>query len=218
MKKSHNITLVDIQNLYEKYHTPIHVQRHMKYVARLAVKIAKAIKKYSENKKTLNEKAVVKSKGISIDVTFIKNLALLHDLLKPLMFKSYEGMSKSDQLAWEKIRKKYPKGTDTDVASRILKKMGYTELARAIRSQVFEAPVSRARPLLSLAEKIVYYADKRIAHTKKVSLRERLDEGYRRYMGAVQMKKSSRILAIERKIFALEKELSRLAGNDVSNL
>ena len=197
MKSPRNITDIEIRTLYEKYRTPAHVQRHMRCVARLAVQIAQAMKKNA----TPTQKKV--------DVAFVRSLALLHDLLKPLVFESYKGFSKNDQRVWKTLRARHKKENDTDIASRILKKMGYISLANAIRSQTFDAPISRIHPLKTIEEKIVYYADKRIAHDKKVSLRIRLDEGYKRYLGKTPTKKSKRLIAIERKIFALEKELLR---------
>lgn len=203
--KKASMTVREIEKLYETYRTPQHVRRHMRCVAQLAVRIAQKIKKNTARKKNIAH----------IDVLFTRHLALLHDILKPLMFRSTEGMPQASRRIWKNLRAQYPRGNDTDVAGRILKKMRYTELARAIRSQVFDAPVSQTHSLRSLEEKVVYYADKRIAHTKKVSLRARLDEGYARYYTRAPIKKSPRLLAIERKIFALEKELSRMAGTDL---
>lgn len=175
-----------IQNLYRKYKTPPHVQYHMKLVSEVAVFIGKKIKR--KNKK--------------INIRFICHLALLHDFLKMLVFKEQK---KEYPKIWQKLRKKFPNFHDTEVAAIFLKKIKEEKLARAIRTQQFDAPISKTHPLRTDEEKIVYYADKLVAHTNIVSLAQRLKEGEKRY-GL----RTPRIL--RQKIFQLQKEICTKAG------
>lgn len=175
-----------IQNLYRKYKTPLHVQGHMKLVAEVAVFLGKKIKR--KNKK--------------INIRFIRHLALLHDFLKMLVFKKQK---KEDPIIWQKLRKKYPNTHDTEVAAKILKKMKEEKLARAIRTQQFDALISKTHPLKTDEEKIVYYADKLVAHTQVVTLEYRLKEGEKRYSF-----RTPRIL--RQKIFQLQKKICTKAG------
>lgn len=179
------MTSQKIQNLYKKYQTPLHVQHHMKLVAEVAIFLGK---KYHSHKN-------------KIDISFIQNLALLHDFLKMLVFKEQK---KSDPKIWPKIwkdlRKKYPNMHDTEVAAVILQKMNEQKLAKSIRTQQFDALISKDHPLETDEEKIVYYADKLVAHTKVVTLKKRLKEGEKRY----GLKTPH---GLREKIFLLQKEI-----------
>ncbi|MEK7544728.1 MAG: HD domain-containing protein [Patescibacteria group bacterium] len=177
----------EIQALYKKYQTPEHVQRHMEVVAKVAVSYAKKIQK----------------NGKKINIQFIRQAALLHDFLKMLVFKETQ---KSDPAIWKSLRKKYPNTHDSEVAAIILEKKGEKKLAEIVRKQQFEALISKENPLKTLEEKVVYYADKRVAHDQIVTLAERLKEGEKRY-GTKTPKN------IEKKLFELEKEIKRLSGS-----
>lgn len=194
----------NIRKLYTTYHTPHHVQLHMKEVAKLAVTIGKKIHE----------------KKNDLDLVLIRDLALIHDLMKVISFRNLSNFPKEpthEDMKWYKSsRKKYAGKHDVEVTASIMKKCGEDKLARAVLSQQFDAIISERHPLKTLEEKIVYYADKRIAHTKKVSLRKRLDEGHTRYFPNKKPTKSA--IKIEEKIFELEIELSKLAATDVRKL
>lgn len=173
------MTTSQVKQLYRKCETPLHVQAHMRQVAKVAEMIAKKIKR----------------NGHIVDVTFVKYLALIHDLMKAV---SYNPV----------LQKKYKGIHDVIVTSKMLQKQKEKDLSRAVLSQQFDAIISSLHPLKSIEEAIVYYADKRVAHTKVVSLTERFEEGSKRY--------GKRNKTIEKKIFALEKDLSCMAGEDIS--
>lgn len=175
------MTIALIRQLYRIYKTPPHVQAHMKQVANVAVYIAKKIKK--------NE--------YKVDINFVRHLALVHDLMKAVTFDI-------------SLQKKYPNVHDVIITSRILKKYKERRLATAVLSQQFDAITSSLHPLNSLEEKIVYYADKRVAHTEIVSLKYRFEEGSTRY--------GKRNRTIEKKIGILEKKLSSIAQDDFSKI
>lgn len=184
------MTITIIRQLYGIYQTPKHVQAHMKQVANVAVFIAKKIKK----------------NGHKVDINFVRHLALVHDLMKAITFDA-------------SLRKKYPAKHDVIITSQILEKYHEKRLAAAVISQQFDAITSSSHPLNSLEEMIVYYADKRVAHTDVVSLNYRFEEGSRRYyLGKKHPKTSKKILTIQKKIFKLEKELSSVARDDISKI
>lgn len=155
----------------------------MQQVAKVATIIAKKIKRNGHN----------------VDTKFTEQLALVHDLMKAISFKEVDQKS---------LPKKYQNIHDVMATSRILKKQDEKNLARAVLSQQFDAVISPDHPIKSIEETIVYYADKRVAHTKIVSLEERFEEGSRRY--------GKRNKKIEKEIFELERELSCMTGEDLS--
>lgn len=194
------MTITKIRQLYRMYKTPLHVQAHMKQVANVAVYIAKKIKK----------------NGHKVDINFVRHLALVHDLMKVISFRRFDETSftekptKTEMTYYKKLQKKYPDVHDVIITSQILKKYNEKRLAAAVLSQQFDAIISKSHPLRSLEEKIVYYADKRVAHTNIVSLKYRFKEGSMRYG------KHNR--NIEKKICILEKDLSMVAEENISNI
>jgi len=155
----------------------------MKQVAKVAIAIAKKMKR----------------NGHSVDGKFTEQLALVHDLMKAISFKERDKKS---------LPKKFQNIHDVVATSIILKKQNEKNLSRAVLSQQFDAVISTTHPIKSMEEMIVYYADKRVAHTKIVSLEERFEEGSKRY--------GKRNRKIERAIFELEQELSCMVGEDLS--
>ncbi len=188
----------DIKKFYAQVKTPEHIQKHMEQVAKVAVMLAKNIKR----------NAAPGTKEALLNVDFIKKVALLHDVLKPLSFKE---KSYDDPTIWKKLRKKYPSKHDTEVAALMLQKMNEEKLAASVRTQQFDAVISKDHPLATLEEKIVYYADKRVAHTQIVSLEKRLEEGEKRYGEKTPT-------LIRQKIFELEHALCSLAHTEPENL
>lgn len=125
-------------------------------------------------------------KGKKIDLRRVAEISLLHDLLKHKSFKN------------KKIN-------DVKLTSVALKLLGRKDLVKSVLTQQFEAIINPRIAPKTLEEKIVYYADKRVKHSEIVPLRERFRDGRIRYW---QNKPAPLIVSkIEKKIFALEKEL-----------
>lgn len=177
----------DIKKLYTQYKVPLHIQRHMKQVAKVAKNIAEKIA----------------ANGHLVDIEFAQQIALLHDLMKEVSYTP-------------KLQKKYGMKHDAEISSDILKKLGELDLAKSIKTQQFDAVISKSHPLEFLEEKIAYYADKRVAHDKIVTLKFRLEEGYARFNNGKPLKvKSKKLLSIESAIKKLEKELSHIAKSEM---
>lgn len=193
------MTIRQIYQLYKKYHTPLHVQKHMESVEKIAVAIAQKIKK----------------NGYKVNVAHVRQIALLHDLMKVIVFKNFNADSfmtsptKADLACWKKLQQKYSTH-DAEATASILQDLQESRLAEAVVSQQFDAVTSKTHPLKTLEEKIVYYADKRVAHTTLVPLHERLREGYRRY--SRNKKKTKRVEQIELAIHMLEEEILSMVG------
>ncbi len=156
--------------------------------------------------------AQIDTKGHKVDMIFVEHLALVHDLMKAIAFRTYDPRSfqkkptKADIAYWIEMKKKY-RGNDIEATSDMLKKMRFKKLAAAVLSQQFDAVISKAYPLKTLEEKIVFYADKRVAHTEIVPLSIRLKEGHLRYNAGVKKPKSDRLKKIELAIHMLEEEI-----------
>ena len=146
----------------------------------------------------------IAANGHLVDGEFTQQLALLHDLMKEVSYTP-------------KLQKKYGTEHDAEISSDILKKLGELDLAKSLKTQQFDAVISKSHPLEFLEEKIAYYADKRVAHDKIVTLKFRLEEGYARFNNGKPLKaKSKKLLSIESGIKKLETELSKLAGEKLS--
>jgi len=115
--------------------------------------------------------------------------ALLHDIFKVAAVKDHE------KRASEYI-KKIP-GIDGSVAE-IVRKHGFKSISASSDDALF-----------SIEEKILYYADKRVLHSRIVNLGERLEDGKKRY--PVKHDHVDEYEKNVRKLFELEKEICGLA-------
>jgi len=188
-----------IRHLWAEYNVPKHIVQHMKRVADVALFMAEKIFKNSEQIQT------------------VSYAALLHDLVKVCDFKDFDPdnfpheYDEKDFQMWGELVKKYSDLGHERAAAQILQNMNEAELSTIIRKHRFTALLDAnpdERPE-SVEEKIVYYADKRVKHHEIVSLKERLDDGRRRYFpdGNVPVQDDQ----VRDVIWHLEKELCDLA-------
>jgi putative nucleotidyltransferase with HDIG domain len=98
-------------------------------------------------------------RGQRIDLLLVEAASLLHDLTKTESFKTREDHS------W--------------TASRLLKEMGYKEVAEVVAQHIWLS--HDVDPLLVSEEEVVNYADKRVMHDRIVSLEERFNDLRNRY-------------------------------------
>lgn len=185
----------DIAKIIAEFHVPVHVQRHCKKVAELAVSLAEKISEI----------------GYSVDAELLRCAAELHDFMRVIDFRDFHPEkfpvqgSADDILFWRKIRTEYTGKGHEEVAAEILRHRGFMKEARLIEQH-------RYRQILegfdSLEAKILYYADKRTRHDEVVPLAARLREGRRR--NAPETIGTPEAAAVDEKIFALERELQSL--------
>jgi len=190
-----------LKNLLKKFSVPPHIMAHMEKVAMVAGWIA--------------EKLIVR--GYKVKPVVLRQACLLHDLLKVCEIRKFEGaMMKNatpeDLSAWKKVASLYSKEGHIDSAVRILSGMGEDGLAQIILKHRFESLIDAdpsARPS-SWEEKLLYYADKRVKHDKIVTIRDRLEDGRKRYFGGMKIPKNNS--ATEKAVYAIEKEICDAAG------
>ncbi len=184
-------TMQECIKLMDDYCLPENVRQHSFQVAKIAKLIAD---KFVEH-------------GHSIDVNLVHSSALLHDILKPIDFQDYTGISKECLLQWKDLKKRFNDCKHPEAAYLQLKE-NYPEIALIIRKHAYRAVISdddSIRPI-TWEEKIVTYADKRVAHTTIVSLEERFREGHKRWQEEPHYDPN---LAehVDKKYFDMEKEI-----------
>lgn len=199
------ITESDVKKLYFEYATPKHIQNHCGQVTKVAMYIAKKMKK----------------KGIKIDLQNLKISALLHDLLRVcdiqnFHVKTFGKTNSREKKIWLKIREKYGKMGHEEAAYRILKEKGEKTIGEIIRKHKFSTLLSAATAPKTWEEKLLYYSDKRVIHERITTINERLHDGRIRYAKTPEEEKKSR--SIESKLLELEREIFKIIGEHPDNL
>ena len=175
-----------VQKLYERFSTPEHVIHHCLVVTRVADMIAKWYKK----------------KHYKLNSDSIHYACKLHDMVRIIDFNKspqYDGIK-------TELRKQYPDMNHGEAAAYVLK---YEErepiISSIVQKHAFDAIIKQKYQPFSLEEKIVTYADKRVLHTDVVSLKERFEDGQKRYNpDNIDIEKQQ---VIYNAYYALEKEL-----------
>ncbi len=192
--------------LLEEYHVPAHVIRHSEQVRAVALFLGRKLK---EN-------------GIDIDLDALNSAALLHDLMRTVDFSDIPSQSsESDIHAWERIKDRYPGKRHGEAAYEFFKGK-YPEMALIIRKHTFSAVDSddeMKRPI-TWEEKVLNYADKRVAHDKLVTMDERFTEGDKRWHTEHPHENHDPeyIKRVRKKHYATEKEIFNIIGLDPDRL
>jgi putative nucleotidyltransferase with HDIG domain len=185
------MTPEDIYEIYQAYHVPRKVVKHMVKVARFAEKLCNKFTK----------------RGHKIDRDSVVKAALLHDIARIADFRELrlktlkQPVTSKDLGTWIDLTEKYSAPGHEEAAAKILRKRGHNKIAKLIKKHDF----SSVGELDTWEEKILYYADKRIEGTRKVSLKKRFRKGRKRNMRPGESIK--RIEKIENKVYDLEKEI-----------
>ncbi len=196
-KASKELSMQKVKELLDLYATPKNVRKHSEIVAFVAVSIGKKMKQ----------------KGCKIDLDAIKKSALLHDMLKVCDIKNFDTKkfpytpSKEEKEKWEKIRRRFKGKDHAEAACEILKNEGFPKIGEIIRRHNYAYIIEKENAPRTWEEKIVYYADKRVAHDKIVSVKERLKEGEKRYGKLLEAKNIKKRKKMRKKIFELEQEI-----------
>jgi uncharacterized protein len=151
-----------------------------------------------EHCKMVNKVAVylakkLREKGINVDVDLVDRASLLHDIAKS-----------------GTIRANIPPEEENHHidGEEILVKEGYPEVGHLVRMH----SLKEIENLKTWEEKIIQYADVRVRHTRIVSVKERLEDLYKRY----NIPPEKRI--DEKLIYNLEKEIYDVIGGSPSDL
>lgn len=176
------------QKLLDEFHAPLNVRAHSLEVALFAEDLAKKLN----------------NAGEEVDPEQVWIAGIIHDFVRIIDFKETpKDGSEEDILIWEDLRKQY-QGHHADVAAEILQEMGEDALAAIIRKHKYTAIIDD--PPQTWEEKLLYYADKRVAHDQIVTLQERLDEGKERHFPDTpiddeEQKRRDAVFALEKEIF-----------------
>lgn len=184
----------DAAQLITEFRVPLHVRRHCAAVANFAIE--------------LGEKLIAAGEKINLDL--LRHSALLHDFMRVVDFRIFspekfpDPASAEDVKFWKMLREKYAGRGHEEVAAQILEERGFSDVARVVLKHRF---VQIKKGFDTWEEKILYYADKRVMHDKRVTLKERLEEGRKRNMP--ETIGTSEAHETEAKIFKLEREITR---------
>jgi uncharacterized protein len=198
------MTEPELQDLIRKYRVPGHIMKHMEKVAEVAAFIGKKLAKKNEK----------------IDLEVLRQAALLHDLMKLCDFKELDlehfdpnfTYSADDVRFWSALIKSCNLDGHIKAVFNILTELGEDRLAEIIKKHRFTSlidPDPRERPQ-TWEEKVLYYADKRVMHYKVVSIKERLDDGRKRYFPHGDLPPDDSL--VEKALVKLEKEICEKAG------
>jgi hypothetical protein len=167
-----NYTLPSRDECYElirEHRVPVHIIRHNEATARLGVFLAERLRE----------------RGQTVDVDLVERACLLHDFLRVCDFplKDFSGFSQpvtdADVATWRRLKQQHEGTRHEDAAASFLDEQ-YPVLAAAIRKHRYTALVDGDDRPRTWAEKLVYYADKRVMHDRIVPLRARLAEAHKR--------------------------------------
>ena len=190
------------------FRVPANIVNHSIQVNRLSVFLAKKLKE----------------KGEGVDIDLVDRASILHDLLKiieikdtGLIFKppgkkDTMVVSKQDRMKWLELRKKFYGLTHEEAAYKVLKEK-YPELALVILKHGYHYPEDEMT-LNTWEEKLVYYSDKRVMHSDIVSLKERLEDGHKRYEKQLKLKGIDKKFQekVDAYVMNLEKEIFNKLG------
>ena len=120
-------------------------------------------------------------RGILVRPKALKHAAMLHDLLRFVDFKpggAHRGHAFEESPAWEPWKKKFDGVRHEPACAELLKERGFPEIASIVAVHGIRLP---PKDRVTLEQKLVYYADKRMMVDKKVTLQERFDDFFARY-------------------------------------
>jgi hypothetical protein len=157
--------------------------------------------------------------GESVNLELVDRASLLHDTVRVtdwdrLSFEYFpEPPDPADIPVWEAQRKRWPASLPHARVNEEIFSDRYPELSRVIAHH----SIGATSELDSWEEKIVNYADRRVAHDRIVTLDERLREGLERYQRTQQrpLEADSATVAAVR---ALEQEIFSVIGGDPNRL
>lgn len=205
-----------IEALRQRYCLPAHIRAHCDQVAKVADFLAVRMARFA----------------LPIDPVKVHAAAKLHDLLRVCDLKNWPPSGDFVHLAdlnaenlrrWEEIRTLFRGKDHVQAGYEVLLAENEPEIAAMILRHNFRGILDPALAPRTLAEKVVYYADKRVAHDRIVSLSERFAEGARRHRlkssagnedytsEKIATKSDPDIAEAVHRVYDLEKELLDLA-------
>ncbi|MCW1930617.1 MAG: HD domain-containing protein [Candidatus Kerfeldbacteria bacterium] len=178
--------------LWHEHATPHHVRAHAMQVSRIARALSRALI----------------SAGTCVRIDLVDRASLLHDLIRVTQWAKIDPSrlqytpTPKELAVWERQRRTFSNAIPHAQVTASVLEHHYPELAHVIALHSF----SSVNELRSIEEKIVYYADRRVAHDRIVSLTERMNEAEGRYPAeSPEAKERERVLRMS--VYTLEEEL-----------
>lgn len=165
-----------IKKLWDEFHVPRNIQRHMEAVAKITIRLGKRLI----------------DRGEVLNLRILRQAALLHDLAKAITVFDKPGFKSEDPKiediqAWNNLKDYYKEMTDSEITALVLRDIGELEMADIVRKHHFTSVIEEGNEPKTIAEKLLYYADKLVLHDREVSLEERLKDFNERYGGDERM-------------------------------
>lgn len=132
----------------------------------------------------------IKANGGDVNLELLEAAALLHDIGK------FEGIKGGHEAEI----------SHGNIGAKMLREMGYQEIAEIAAGHMFSM-IFEQGGLDTWEKKLVYYADKRVNHDKRVSINERLEYLANRYPQGAEMFRKAKPMLLE-----MEKEIFEKAG------
>jgi len=173
--------------LHDEFCTPTHVRAHCLQVARISELLAQ---KLMQN-------------GEKVDPELAWIGGMIHDFVRVVDFDPFDPTmgTPEDQVVWQALRQKYKGKHHGDAGGEILKERGEELLAKILERHKFRVIGTPEGPQ-TWEEKLVYYADKRVAHDQIVSFEERFTEASKRHKRPPNPRKITNVKALEKEIFS----------------
>lgn len=194
------MTEEQLQKLIVQYRVPVHVQKHMKKVAAVALYLGQKIRQAGE----------------VVDLITLRQAALLHDILKICDFKSMnfdrfeQNVTAEDIHFWTALNKSCSHIGHTEAGYNILKELGEDTIAVIVRRHRFDSLTDERDKPDTWEEKLLYYADKRVRHDQITSIAERLADGRRRYFPDGVLPENDHL--VEKALYVLQDKICGKAG------
>lgn len=168
---------------------PSHICAHCDAVANFALSLAEDIMK----------------NGTIVRPETLHRAGLIHDLMRFVDFKpgpssGYED-SETERSIWNTWKLQYPGLKHEAACAAFLEEHGHDDFASIVRTHGLG---SHSGPLHTIEQKLLFYADKRVAEDKVVTLQERFDDFTVRYGNGEQ---TDEALIWQKECTELEKEL-----------
>lgn len=144
-------------------------------------------------------------RGILVRPLLLRRAGELHDLLRFLDFREGQGPSLSsystfDRHVWEEQRVRYPSLSHEAACAAFLEAEGYTAVGRVVRTHGVRLPPDSE---VTIEQKLLFYADKRLKMDELVTLEERLRDFRVRYGGGLPKSADwyAQARSVERELF-----------------
>jgi len=189
-----------LQKLITQYRVPVHIQKHMKKVAAVALYLGQLLNQTGEK----------------VNLILLRQAALLHDLMKLCDFKELDienfeqNITAEDIQFWSALMKSCNHIGHVDAAYNVLKEIGEEEIAIVVRKHRYDGLIDKRDTPKTWEEKILYYADKRVLHDKIVTASERVEDGRKRYFPDGNLPPNDHL--IEKALYKLEVEICSKVG------